>query len=913
MRTSERETAEPSVTDGNKKKRSAPDSSASAASQARTESDGPPTKKKKKMEKKKKKPVEGHSEPIGDIEGRETAIEEGSSRDAAARAVVELNDFPIVLPKRKKPSRSHESSTKTPSAVASTFLRPSDGGMNFVVELYDLALKEATSKADSVACQKEGQKAHFMEKFGELKDKFEAAGAKIRGLEEEKNAWTREKAALEEKMVSTALRHLKEVNRLRDSRGYERCGEFETARSLQSQAFGTKKCLEALKESGTDIPHEMVDLFAEQEKEYEAEAKSLAVGGIPEELLCLSPLRLRSPFLDENVLAAIDPDESNAGLIDAGTAAFLQTPSSSQGDHMTERLDDPTGRELGESSFQECGIASEVVRPKDTTAPLVSDPAAFSAGLVVSEGPLIPTPGASGATPTPTLGVEETKVEPVNMLELSDSSTEEASGEKPDETEPILGGNPQGEERAVDEAENPPVLPTDETGGASDQLEAQSSEAFVDVISELVSLCGYLLFQTIKTAEPSVTDGNKKKRSAADSSTSIDAQARTGSDEPPRKKKKKEKKKRKKSIKGQSEPIEDAEGNEPVVHEGSSRDAATRAVVERATPSVAPPTATGGGSVSEERRIKFRDRVEFKYNGDNPLAYAPLECAELIRQIRGGAKDMPPVKDLLFKDAYVDAARTKSDGSMNYVVELYDTTLKETISKLKKTKKCLEALKESGIDIPQETIDLFTEQEKEFKAEAKRLIVGGIPEELLCLSPLHLPSTFLNEDVLATIDPYGSNTGLIDAGTAASLQTPSSSQGDHATERSNEPTGRELRESSVQGHEVVSRVERSEDATAPLVLDPAPSMANLVVSEESLIPILGVSDANLTPPLGVEEAGSEPVDLLELSDSSAEEEGGEKSDEQVPGDNPQGTEEGVVDEVENPPASTTDEAGGASD
>ncbi|KAF3601894.1 hypothetical protein F2Q69_00036651 [Brassica cretica] len=386
-----------------------------------------------------------------------------------------------------------------------------------------------------------------------------------------------------------------------------------------------------------------------------------------------------------------------------------------------------------------------------------------------------------------------------------------------------------------------------------------------------------------------------------------------------------------------------------------------------------------GGSASEERRIKFRDRVEFKYAGGTPLVCAPSECAELIRQIRGGAKDMPPVKDLLFKDAYVDAARTKSDGSMNYVVELYDTALKETISKLKQsdilvrardtvlncmtsefrvaidkaaaeqsrllagkkaqkekfmekfgdlkdkfknageeggygfkaseggqpvkglsklqddgslqsqvfgTKKCLEALKESGIDIPQETIDMFAEQEKEFDAEAKRLTVGGIPKELLC---------------------------LIDTGTAASLQTPTISQGDHATGRSNEPNGRELGESSVQGHEVVRRVERSEDATAPLVLDPAPSMANLVVSEESLIPILGVSDANPTPPLGVEEAGSEPVDLLELSDSSAEEEGREKSDERVPGDNPQGTEEGVIDEVENPPASTTDEAGGASD
>ncbi|KAG2250137.1 hypothetical protein Bca52824_080273 [Brassica carinata] len=385
MRTSERETAEPSVTDGNKKKRSAPDSSALAASQVRTESDGPPKKKKKKE--KKKKHVEGQSEPIGDIEGRETATEEGSSRDAATRAVVELNDSPIVLPKRKKTSRSHESST--PAESASAAKTPSAAPPTIVEDLE------------------------------------------------------------------------------------KRRGEFETARSLQSQAFGTKKCLEALKESGTDIPQEMIDLFAEQEKEYEAEAKRLAVSGIPEELLCLSPLRLRSPFFKENVLAAIDPYGSNAGLIDAGTAAFLQTPSSSQGDHVTEKLDDPTGRELGESSFQERGIASEVVRPEDTTAPLVSDTAVFSAGLVVNEGPVIPTLRASGVTPTPTLGVEETEVEPVNLLDLSDFLTEEVGGEKPDEIEPVLVGNPQGKERAVDEAENPPVLPTDETGGASDQLEAQ--------------------------------------------------------------------------------------------------------------------------------------------------------------------------------------------------------------------------------------------------------------------------------------------------------------------------------------------------------------------------------------------------------------------------------------------------------
>jgi len=410
----------------------------------------------------------------------------------------------------------------------------SDGSMNYVVELYDSALKEATSKlkqADKLARakdvaidrktkefkatidkvaeeraqlieRKKAQKAHFLEKFGELKDKFEAAGAKIRGLEEEKKAWLREKAAMEEKMVSTALRHLKEVNRLRDSRGYEvtherfrvqtamiaksnkcfsqirdlekRLSEFETARSLKSQAFGTKKCLEALKESEIDIPQETIDLFAEQEKEYEVAAERLAVGGIPEELLCLSPLHLRSPFLNENVWATIDPYGSNAGRIDAGTAAFLQTPSSSQGDHANEGSVEPTGRELGELPLQEGGIAGEVVRLEDMTVASASDPTTLSTSLVVNEDPLVPVLGTS----------VETETEPVNLLELSDSSTEEEGGEQLEETESGLVGNPQNEEGAVDGTDNLPVLPADASGEASDRLTAQVGEGGSDCVED---------------------------------------------------------------------------------------------------------------------------------------------------------------------------------------------------------------------------------------------------------------------------------------------------------------------------------------------------------------------------------------------------------------------------------------------
>ncbi|KAG2288512.1 hypothetical protein Bca52824_048116 [Brassica carinata] len=327
---SERETTEPSLTGGNKK-RSAPDSSASAASQARTESDGPP-KKKKKKERKKKKSVEEQSEPAEGAENCETIIEKGSSRDAAARGVVDSDNSPSISLKKKKTARSHEN-----------------------------------------------------KRFSQIRD-----------LEKHRS-------------------------------------EFETARSLQSQAFGTKKCLEALKESGIDIPQETIDLFAEQEKGYEVAAKRLAVGGIPEELLCLFPLHLRSPFLNENVWATIDPYGSNAGLIDAGTAAFLQTPST---------------REL---PLQEGGIVGEVVRLDETTVASASDPTTLSTSLVVNEDPLVPVLGTS----------VETETELVNLLPLSDSSTEEEGGEQLEETESGLVGNPQNEEGAVDGTDNLPAQPTD--------------------------------------------------------------------------------------------------------------------------------------------------------------------------------------------------------------------------------------------------------------------------------------------------------------------------------------------------------------------------------------------------------------------------------------------------------------------
>ncbi|XP_048591152.1 meiosis-specific protein ASY2-like [Brassica napus] len=88
------------------------------------------------------------------------------------------------------------------------------------------------------------------------------------------------------------------------------------------------------------------------------------------------------------------------------------------------------------------------------------------------------------------------------------------------------------------------------------------------------------------------------------------------------------------------------------------------------------------------------------------------------------------------------------------------------------TRKCLEQIKTSGAEIPQETIDFFIGQEKHYEEEAERLEVKEIPAEDLCLSPLVLESRFLIEEIWRQLDPFGSNINLIDSEAAIALRTP---------------------------------------------------------------------------------------------------------------------------------------------
>ncbi|KAF3540148.1 hypothetical protein F2Q69_00022272 [Brassica cretica] len=55
--------------------------------------------------------------------------------------------------------------------------------------------------------------------------------------------------------------------------------------------------------------------------------------------------------------------------------------------------------------------------------------------------------------------------------------------------------------------------------------------------------------------------------------------------------------------------------------------------------------------------------------------------------------ELPPIGDLYFKDEYIDDAftRTRSDGSMNYLVEKYDSALKQMMIQLGASEKLARA------------------------------------------------------------------------------------------------------------------------------------------------------------------------------------------------------------------------------
>lgn len=100
---------------------------------------------------------------------------------------------------------------------------------------------------------------------------------------------------------------------------------LEKEKNFLGQATGTKNCLEMIREEGTDISQELIDIFVEQEKHHATEVAKLTVGPLPEEVLLLSPLVFPSRFLSEEFMATLDPYRSNDDLVGSESASLLRT------------------------------------------------------------------------------------------------------------------------------------------------------------------------------------------------------------------------------------------------------------------------------------------------------------------------------------------------------------------------------------------------------------------------------------------------------------------------------------------------------------------------------------------------------------------------------------------------------------
>ncbi|KAF3545788.1 hypothetical protein DY000_02008058 [Brassica cretica] len=253
--------------------------------------------------------------------------------------------------------------------------------MNFLVEKYDSALKltmiqlgssvklaQARLKAiervraeHKKANEKAAKETEILRvKFEELEGKLKSASAAKKELARENTRLEQTAATLEKEKTElleerdTAVEKLiGERQRLRDSRGLEvtrererveaamvekanrcfsrvrdhftRLDAFAKAKNLYGQASGTKKCLEMINASGTEIPQEMIDVFAEQERLYEAEATKFCVGPLSDCDLTLSPLVLPSCFVEDRFRASFDPYGSNVNLIRPGMVSQLIT------------------------------------------------------------------------------------------------------------------------------------------------------------------------------------------------------------------------------------------------------------------------------------------------------------------------------------------------------------------------------------------------------------------------------------------------------------------------------------------------------------------------------------------------------------------------------------------------------------
>ncbi|KAG5384433.1 hypothetical protein IGI04_035903 [Brassica rapa subsp. trilocularis] len=148
---------------------------------------------------------------------------------------------------------------------------------------------------------------------------------------------TRERVKVQAAMADKSTRCFGRVKDYLD-----RLNALEKAKSLYGQASGTKKCLEVIRDSGTEIPQDMIDIVSEQEKLHEAEVAKLRLDPFSKTDFALSPLNLPSRFVSEEFMGMLDPYGSNVGLIGHESASQLITSREATKDPTDEPMIDIT-------------------------------------------------------------------------------------------------------------------------------------------------------------------------------------------------------------------------------------------------------------------------------------------------------------------------------------------------------------------------------------------------------------------------------------------------------------------------------------------------------------------------------------------------------------------------------------------
>ncbi|KAF3511315.1 hypothetical protein F2Q69_00006155 [Brassica cretica] len=656
----------------------------------------------------------------------------------------------------------------------------SDGSMNFLVDKNDSALKQTMIQLGSTeklaqarlkaiervrAQHKKANKKAAKEKevlrvkFEELEGKLKSAGAAKKELARENTrleqaaaTLEKEKTELLEERDAAVEKLIGERQRLRDSRGLEvtrererveaamvekanrcfgrvrdhftRLDAFGKAKNLYGQASETKKCLEMIKASGAEIPQEMIDVFAEQEKFYVAEATKFCVGPLSDSDLTLSPRVLPSRFVEDRFRASFDPYGSNVNLIRPGTVSQLITSLEITEEPSEEPLVDVTSVPAEHVEVPEGGGLGE--RPENKNLEEVPG----KDNLEVGNIPVREEETENVGIEDPVL-VSDSSSEGLEDEEEEDDRLEETSPSQPIEEEKTneVGNRDVPSPPAVaslapvpTRVEDPTAAATEDPVGSSALGTPEERIEFPDRVEFSYNETTPLILNPLRCAE-------------------LTRQIRGGTKEMPQ--------------------LEDLYFKNEYIDAASSRarsDGSMNFLVEKYDHALKQTMIQLGSSEKlAQARLKAIERVRAEHKKANEKAskkkevlrvkFEELEAAatldkektELLEERDAAVEKLIGERQCL-RDSRglkvtrererVEAAMVEKANRCFGRVRDHFTRL-DTFGKAKNmygqasgTKKCLQMIKASGMEIPQEMIDVFAEQEKLYEAEATKFCVG---------------------------------------------------------------------------------------------------------------------------------------------------------------------------------------------